>query len=326
MLGRSTLSLSALVVANSVAVAGEVQDCRIARSPDVRLAACNKVVDGSQFSKEDKALAYRMRGTLRSDAGAVADAIADFSHALELAPETAASYAGRGLARLTAGDQAGALLDYDAAVRLAPKQVAYRITRGHIRLASGNADGAIADLNDAISLDPKSAVALNNRGLAWRRKGDLAKAEADYTAAIQLNPIYAQAYANRGYLHEAMGRKADAVWDLQQALLLDSSLSEAKEVLKRLGGADASAAEADRRIERGRQLAEANCARCHAIGKDGASSNPKSPEFRNLRNRHPQLALRQPLTRGILAKHDEMPRFPLTDADIDAIVAYISSL
>ena len=38
------------------------------------------------------------------------------------------------------------------------------------------------------------------------------------------------------------------------------------------------------------------------------------------------MALREPLTRGIAAPHDEMPRFALTNADIDHVVAYINSL
>jgi len=37
-------------------------------------------------------------------------------------------------------------------------------------------------------------------------------------------------------------------------------------------------------------------------------------------------ALREPLTRGIAAPHDEMPKFRLPDADVDKIVAYINSL
>ena len=45
-----------------------------------------------------------------------------------------------------------------------------------------------------------------------------------------------------------------------------------------------------------------------------------------MQQRHPILALREPLSRGIAAPHDEMPKFKLADADIDKIVAYINSL
>ena len=174
--------------------------------------------------------------------------------------------------------------------------------------------------------NPKSAVALNNRGLAHRRKGDLAQAWADYTAAIQLSPIYAQAYANRGYLEEARGRIDDARWNLKQALMIDPSLAAARQALARLGIADEVTREADARVAAGMALAEQWCARCHAVGYDGESPNAKAPPLRSLSRRHPQLALREPVERGIAAPHDEMPRFVMSDADIDGIVAYVNSL
>ena len=45
-----------------------------------------------------------------------------------------------------------------------------------------------------------------------------------------------------------------------------------------------------------------------------------------MQERHPVLALRTPLSRGIAAPHDEMPSFQLTDAEIAKIIAYIHSL
>ena len=38
------------------------------------------------------------------------------------------------------------------------------------------------------------------------------------------------------------------------------------------------------------------------------------------------MTLREPLTRGIAAPHDEMPNFGPTDAEIDKIIAYINTL
>ena len=54
--------------------------------------------------------------------------------------------------------------------------------------------------------------------------------------------------------------------------------------------------------------------------------NKKAPEFRTLHARHPNLAMREPLSRGIAAPHDEMPKFTLAGPEIDAIVAYINNL
>jgi mono/diheme cytochrome c family protein len=65
---------------------------------------------------------------------------------------------------------------------------------------------------------------------------------------------------------------------------------------------------------------------CHAVGHSGESPNRKAPPFRSLHARHPSLALREPLSRGIAAPHDEMPRFTLSGPEIGSIVAYINSL
>ena len=65
---------------------------------------------------------------------------------------------------------------------------------------------------------------------------------------------------------------------------------------------------------------------CHAVGLSGESPNRKAPPFRSLHARHPSLALREPLSRGIAAPNDEMPRFTLSGPEIGSIVAYINSL
>ena len=85
-------------------------------------------------------------------------------------------------------------------------------------------------------------------------------------------------------------------------------------------------AETEKRVQEGKALVEQNCSGCHAVGGKGASPNKKAPEFRSLHERHPSLALREPLSRGIAAPHDEMPKFALTGPQVDTVVAYINSL
>ena len=184
----------------------------------------------------------------------------------------------------------------------------------------------MVDFSVALRLDPKNAAAYNSRGLAYRKTGDLDKAIADYSAAIQLNPIYALAYNNRGYIYEARGDKPAAAAEFRRALALDPALVGAKNGLKRLGEPAAVAAESNKLIAQGKVLAEKNCAWCHAIGPSGDSPNSRAPRWRDLSNCHPVLALREPLTRGIARPHDEMPKFELSDQEIDTIVAYINSL
>lgn len=91
-----------------------------------------------------------------------------------------------------------------------------------------------------------------------------------------------------------------------------------------MGGTGPLASETDTMIAKGRALVEANCSRCHGVAGD--SLNPKAPLFRAISQRHRMLALREPLSRGITATHDEMPTFKFSDADIDTVIAYINSL
>ena len=322
-----TIGLACLVVlAAGAAVADTLADCSQGRNSDVRLRACSEVIAGAGYSRDQKALAYRTRGNARVDAGAGAQAIADFSEAIRLRPDEAAGYAGRGRARLAVQDLAAAIADYGDAIRLAPATASFHVGRGHAQFLRGDTTAAIADFSEAIRLNPRSAGTFNRRGLAYRRSGDLARALDDYTAAITLNPIYALAYNNRGYVYEAQGRTEDAIIDFQAALLLDPSLIGARDGLVRLGVPPAFLAETEKRVQDGKALVERNCSPCHAVGAKGASPNQKAPEFRNLHARHPSLALREPLSRGIAAPHDEMPKFALSGPEIDTIVAYINSL
>lgn len=79
-------------------------------------------------------------------------------------------------------------------------------------------------------------------------------------------------------------------------------------------------------VERGRVLMEANCARCHAIGKTGASSHDKAPPFRNLNRRYPVESLAEALAEGIVTGHSDMPRFVFEPPDVNAIIAYLKSI
>jgi mono/diheme cytochrome c family protein len=96
--------------------------------------------------------------------------------------------------------------------------------------------------------------------------------------------------------------------------------------LRRLGSWQSIASESDRRIREGHVLAERNCSGCRAIGAEGRSTNGNAPKFRDLSRLYTLLALREPITRGIAAPHDQMPQFAVSDEQIDMIVAYVNSL
>lgn len=324
--GHAGFAAALVLAAMGPAQAEMLDDCRQGRDSALRLQACSAIIATPSASLEDRATALRNRGAARLDAGAGDLAIDDFTEALAINPKDANALTSRGHARLTRGNEDGAIEDFSAAIALVPGSSSYLINRGYAYTVKGAADLAIADFDAAIVLKPESASAYNQRGLAWRKKGDTDRAIADYTTAIGHNPVYALAYNNRGYAYEAKGDKRLAAEDFVRALLLDGSLVGASAGLKRVGGTGPLASESDTMIAKGRALVEANCSRCHATGVTGDSPNPKAPWFRAISQRHKMLALREPLSRGIAATHDEMPAFKFANADIDTIIAYINSL
>jgi cytochrome c len=90
----------------------------------------------------------------------------------------------------------------------------------------------------------------------------------------------------------------------------------------------APAATEEALIARGRAIAEENCSRCHAVGRTGASPNPRSPPFRTLNERYPLAQLEEALGEGIMVGHEglEMPHFQLRPAQIEALIAYLAAV
>jgi mono/diheme cytochrome c family protein len=75
----------------------------------------------------------------------------------------------------------------------------------------------------------------------------------------------------------------------------------------------------------GREIAEAQCAQCHAVGRDGASPNPGAPPFRTLLARYNADVLEEELIAGIRVAHP-MPEFQFNPQGTDALIAYLRSI
>ncbi len=81
-------------------------------------------------------------------------------------------------------------------------------------------------------------------------------------------------------------------------------------------------AELDALAEDGRAIAEAQCARCHAIGEYGESPNSAAPVFRTLLSRYRADVLEEELINGIRVAHP-MPDFQFNPQGVDALIAYL---
>jgi mono/diheme cytochrome c family protein len=79
-------------------------------------------------------------------------------------------------------------------------------------------------------------------------------------------------------------------------------------------------------VSHGRAMAQAHCARCHAIGKTGASPLKAAPPFRTLHLRYPVEGLAEALAEGIVTGHRAMPEFRFEPDQIADLISYLKSL
>lgn len=75
----------------------------------------------------------------------------------------------------------------------------------------------------------------------------------------------------------------------------------------------------------GRAVAEAQCARCHAVGEFGESPRAEAPAFRTILTRYDAEALEEELIEGIQLNHT-MPEFQFNPQGADALIAYLRSI
>jgi cytochrome c len=77
---------------------------------------------------------------------------------------------------------------------------------------------------------------------------------------------------------------------------------------------------------RGEALLTANCARCHAVGRGGASAHPEAPPFRTLSRKFKIEGLAEALAEGIFTGHPDMPEFVFEPDEVGAIIDYLKSI
>lgn len=79
-------------------------------------------------------------------------------------------------------------------------------------------------------------------------------------------------------------------------------------------------------LARGHEIAAANCASCHAIGRNDDSVAPEAPAFRTLSQNYRVDTLEEALAEGISVGHPAMPQFQFDPDDVHALVLYLQSI
>lgn len=93
-----------------------------------------------------------------------------------------------------------------------------------------------------------------------------------------------------------------------------------------LNGASPPPMSVDALRVKGETLAQTHCARCHAVGSDGVSSNPKAPPFRQIERKYPVEALAEAFAEGIVTGHKDMPEFVFEPDDVTALLIFLKSI
>ncbi|MGD9502463.1 MAG: tetratricopeptide repeat protein [Methyloceanibacter sp.] len=152
-------------------------------------AACDRAIASGGFSGVDLGTLYRYRafGRAHGDKPDLEGALADYTEAVRLDPQSFIPYALRSEVYRDKGELESEIKDLDRAIALNPRADFYD-QRGNALRRLGNLDRALEDLNHAIELDQSYFGTYWNRGLAYQAKGDRERAAEDYKKALTLKP------------------------------------------------------------------------------------------------------------------------------------------
>lgn len=171
--------------------------------------------------------AYFNRGVVRKEFGDNQGALADYTRAIELYPDTISpprilhfAYSNRGILRFKLGDNSGAIADSSEAIKLNPNEPGYYGNRGMAYHELKNYESAIADYSRAIELKPNVPGWNYNKGNANFMIGNYQEAVNDLDRAISLNPFFGKAYSQRGHAHKNLDNLQEAEADYTKALEL----------------------------------------------------------------------------------------------------------
>lgn len=153
-------------------------------------AATSSIAGSPAPTKEELNAAHEAakRGQTLARAGKAAEALAEFSSAIQLDPHSPDTFYKRGLLYQGEKQHEQAIEDFTAANGLSPQRAEPLLARANSYLATDKVKEAVADLDEAAQFAPQNAQVWSTRGLAYERLGEKLKAAACYSRAIALRP------------------------------------------------------------------------------------------------------------------------------------------
>lgn len=177
----------------------------------------------------DGASIYENRGVCYQQLGKFDLAVADYTKALDLAPEMGGVvYANRGYSYKSLGKPDLAVADFTKVMNIAPQeQVPLLLERGKLLVDLGDVESAEKDFNKAIKLPPIRARAYSELAYISQGRRDFPKCIALASKAIRADGKLVDGWVNRGVCEITTAKYERAVKDLSTAIRLEPAFAAA---------------------------------------------------------------------------------------------------
>jgi tetratricopeptide (TPR) repeat protein len=195
------------------------------------------------FAEDEKNLLEELVGEFINDylaanptIGKDAQAILDYSKAIEIDPGNAEAYLKRGLAyakQYQRGDYFNegvwdkAIADFSKVIEIEPRNIEVYFKRAALYWNKGQDSMAILDYTKVIEIDPRNAKAYYKRANAYDGKGKHDQAIADYTKVIEIEPRNAEACYRRGEAYYFKKEYDKAILDYSKVIAIEPRNAEA---------------------------------------------------------------------------------------------------
>ena len=142
-------------------------------------------------------------------------AIADFTMALQLEPQSTLALSERGETYNMKDEPERGLRDFDEIIRLKPKDANAYMLRAFTLQQMKKWDAALAAATTAIQLDPGFALAYFVRGQVYLGKKEYTKALGDFNESDRLDPDHPGTFRGRAEIFSAQGDYTSALKELR---------------------------------------------------------------------------------------------------------------
>lgn len=167
------------------------------------------------------------RGQVYSSLNDHLAAAKDFSEVIDVDQANDAARYCRAISLLAQGKIAQAHADLSVAIKIAPKHPGYHVLLAELNQKSGNVPGVLAAYDQAVLLDPTDAITYRRRGAVHLSAQNYLNAISDFTHSLELRPHQVELLVQRGSAYLKAGEDGLAIEDFELALTHNDKLVKA---------------------------------------------------------------------------------------------------